>query len=335
MSAITTTAGAIITAGVIGAGASVAASSMAAGAQEDANAANAANVSNTNQLNYNMFRQSRGDGGYSFLPYYAGAGDERALYERAQQYSNAMRGQSVDQQLADYQNIIRAQQPMIDATTGLVSDLYDGKTLEQRLAEARPVEDARRQVANSAMLALGSEQNRINAEEMRKGYSGGGSFASNRMIQGSVMPRQQIAGVTLQNAMGRQQIMDSDRGMRFQNLNEPVNRATSLIRLKQLPNQALNQNFSDSMQPYNFFKLGQGNFRYDQMPTVQPVASTGQLAMQGIGGLAGVAGNYFANQQLISAINNQNISPSSTAVNNISFGGVPAGYSAAGIVPIK
>lgn len=147
-------------------------------------------------------------------------------------------------------------------------------------------------------LALRQQINAIAAEEARKGYSGAGSFANNRLLQATVGARQGAAtgeaAARLQNAMAVFEQQQRNRDTQFKALDIAPNRAQQRVALDQLPATALANLQKARTQPLEFFRMQPGN-----PPPVQPLPSTGagQIALSSIGQVAGGVGNYYAQQQ--------------------------------------
>lgn len=284
---------AVITSIAVAGAAAAASSAMKAKADKKS-------AQDANNANLTQYQQSRGAGGNAILPMYADPGTEKRLFDQAVAESAAMAGGRTPQEIyAEYQQILAGMQPSIDAGNEAIGDIYNGNMLRDTLAFQQPVMDARTGMAvsnrDAINLAVRAEANRINAEEARKGYSGAGSFANNRLLDASILARQRAAGgvsaAVLANAEDEAGIRRSNQSLKLSALDLAPNRAAQLIRLDQAPAEGVAAMSELRTKPLNFFRLQVG-----QPPTVRPVPQTGagQLALQAVGQAAGAYGSYEA-----------------------------------------
>lgn len=310
--------GAAVVGGAVGLYSSAQASASAANAQ----AQNAANVSNTNQLNYQQFLQSRGSTGSAILPIYA-QGAEQQLYQNTlNAYNQAGALQPTAAQLqAIQQNALNQQGLANNAAAGV----FNGNLQNQLLANQQPVYQAQLQAAatqkQGTLEALQGTLNNIKAIQAGKGYAGD-SFGNQMLnFQARQGANTQIANtlsqVNVGNAQAVQGIKSGVLGTQLSNLNLPGQMAANTAGLSSLAGNTLAQNQAQRSQLFNTFAIGNKGFQYQNLPQVNPIASTGQIAGQAVGSLASAGGNYAANQSLINQLN-------SGGTNN---GGIPNGAS--------
>jgi hypothetical protein len=304
MSGIT---GAVVAGSVVAAGATVYAGSQQAGAQKAANAANARNVADTNQLNYQMFREGRGEGGSALLPFYLqrnGQTAEQYLADNA--YRAAGFIPSAEQTYADAQTTQRRFQPTIDAATGTVIDLYNGNLLEQEQGLLLPLENERVNAAKtqrqSGLEALQETLNQIEATNRARGFSGD-SLSSNLLKAES---RRRIAGdaantmstARIQNASDRFQLGRNDINRRISNVNLPMETARSAQSFNNFASNQVLRGEQDRQGAFNWFRLQPGAFQNKFQDRVEPVATTGQLIGQAVGSLGKSVANYAADSYM-------------------------------------
>jgi len=240
------------------------------------------------------------------LPGYAGAGTEKALFQDAMAQRAAMQTKTPEQRMAEFQSIIAAQQPAIEAGTKFVGDIYGGGLEQERLAALAPVEAARMEgvEANRAAidLALRNTLNQMAAEEARKGYVGAGGYGTNRMLASTIGARQAAAQAEatarLQNELARQGIKESGVDMRLKSLDIPAMRAQQLAGLSILPESSLAKLSDIQMAPLSPFKLNPGS-PPSAAPLITPATpSTLGLAVSGTGQALGNAAQMYQWNQM-------------------------------------
>jgi hypothetical protein len=304
------TAIAIGASAALAAGASAYAANKASSAQKAASAQNAKNVADTNQLNYEMFLQGRGSDGSAVLPMYLKMPGTGNLFEEQlgrDLVDNYRAGyKPPGEQLTDYQSRIDKFAPSMAGARDAVTGVFDGTTGKKIIDNLTPVAAARMKSANvrgdAGMQALNETLNEVKAVQQGKGYSGDGlasnllGFSARRAINTDVAGARSSA--ELANAMDEKAARDYAIQLQLQNLGLPYSMAQQEVNLSQLPQRALYDLQASRMQPLNFVRIGTNQFQYQPMPTVQPIASTGQLVGQGIGQAAGGIGNYLAKKQL-------------------------------------
>lgn len=280
---------------------------------QQAAATNAQNVANTNALNQWLFNQSRGAGGNALLPMYAPGGTETQLFQNALASYAAEQNAlgTPEQQAAAYQAITRGLQPSVAAGSTLVNQLFSGQLERQQEANIAPVLAARGQVAaaqkTGILEGLQQQLNALSANRARAGYAGGGSSFERNLLTGATIPALQAAGTvgaqaSLQNASDIAALKNQDINTRLNNLSLPLTQAGNAIQMQNLPATAIGNTATQSMQPFNWFKLQPQAFQAQNLPLVQPIPNVGQIVGTGIGSGASTLGNYFAMQSLINQL---------------------------------
>lgn len=198
-------------------------------------------------------------------------------------------GQAISDQVKAYQAQVGEFQPAFEQGNELVNNVASGEITDQMLAEAKPVQDARIQLANmekdAGITALQDKLNEIKAIQGRKGYSGDSTasqrleFDARRKI-GTDAARA-IGGANLTNAQQTEQIQGQGRDLQLRSLDLPYNRARQSIDLSNLPTSAAQQRFQAALAPFQFFRTGPGNFNVAPQAPVSSVPSTGQILATG------------------------------------------------------
>lgn len=319
---------AVATAAVVAAGASAYGAKSASDSASAAADQNAKNIADTNQLNYQLFQQSRGSGGNSLLPLYFPSGTESALASRAlqQYYANQASLGTPEQQQAAYQSIIQGLTPAANQADQTVQDLFSGALANQQVANINPVLQARGAVAGAqkqgVLEGLMQRLNAISASRARAGYSGGGSAYEKALLTGATIPALQQAGTVgaqadLANATDVANIKNAAIQTRLQNSSLPLTQAANRIQLYNLPAAATAQSNQQSLGIFDWFKLNPQSFTNQNSPVVNPIPNTGQIVGAAVGQGATALGNYYANKSLIGQLN-QNNSGAGTGAGGIS-----------------
>lgn len=273
--------------------------------QNKATKANLEAARELNAANYRIFQESRGATGNAFLPLYFG-NQEKQLGQDAMTFYNAGRNLfgTPAEQLLKYKQAIGEYQPMLDASRGTLADIFNGNLTDARLEYFRPVGEARETVAatqkQGVLQGLQERLNALNADSARAGYTGTGSFGQNRLLNATIGARQQAAGLgayaNLENAMDRRGIQDQGANLKIASMDLPYQQAQQALNLEMLPMTQVQQNFSRSLAPFEFFRMGQGNFQYAPLPQVQAVPSAAQIGLTGAAAAANQLGSYYANR---------------------------------------
>jgi len=301
-------------AALIGAGATAYSASEASAAQEEANKANREATDATNRLNYEMFLQSRGSQGQALLPMYFSRGTEQQLGQRAFDTWLALNealGTPADQ-LRGYESVVRSLTPAQAESDILVNQLFSGELARQQEQNIAPVLAARGAVAGAQkqgiLEGLIQRLNAISADRARAGYQGGGSAFERARLRGATIPMLQEAATVgaqadLANAQDVANIRNNAIATRLNNLSLPLTQAANRLQFQNLPATAAGATTAAMLSPFDWFRIQPQAFQAERPPLVQPVASAGQIATQGVGQLGSTVGNYFATRSLINQLN--------------------------------
>ncbi len=212
-------------------------------------------------------------------------------------------GQAIADQVRQYQQQIGEFQPAFEQGNELINNVASGGVTDQMLAEAKPVQDARIQLANmekdAGISALQDKLNEIKAIQQRKGYSGDSTasqrleFDARRRI-GTDAARA-IGGANLTNAQQTEQIQGAGRDLQLRSLDLPVNRAKQSVDLSNLPANAAQQRFQAALAPFQFFRTGPPQLNVAGQPPVSSVPSTGQILATAGGRVGELASAGFLN----------------------------------------
>lgn len=302
----------LIGAAVLGAGASAYGALEGADAASDAQRQNREDAQRLNDLNYRMFRESRGADGSALLPLYFGSIEQQLANDARDAYYASRRDPALE--LAEYENVLRRLRPTIDAGTGAIEDIYSGALTQRRLDAAKPVQAARtagaRGQSDAVMSSLLERLNALKTDSARKGFVGGSTFDQNRLLASTVGARSQAADVMsraeIENALQTFGIREDAENLKLSNINAPIQRAEQLMTLSSLPARAQARSQAARLEPFNWFRLNPQAFQLSPLPQVTPTLSPGQVAGAGLASVAGAAGNYFANSALTNQIGQMN-----------------------------
>ncbi len=179
---------------------------LGSNAQNKATKTNLRIAQETNELNRQMFQESRGQGGSAILPTYLKPGTEEAIANRAAEAVMQMFPNDPAKQMAHYQEVVDSLTPTINAGTQTIGDIYNGNLDAERQAALAPVLSARTAAADAqaqAIMEAGQEQaSSIAAQDAARGYTGGGSFSNNNLLRAMVQARQQAAAQKAAAALG-------------------------------------------------------------------------------------------------------------------------------------
>lgn len=304
---------AMIASAAIGAVGSAAAANSAKKAQQGATAANAQAMADTNASNERLFRLSRGgvdpSTGYAsaVLPTYFGAGEQQLgqgamdFYNSVQNYYGGTGGY-----LNQLRNASTALDPAMQASLQTLGNQYNGQNLALRLQNAAPVFSQRlgaaRAQSASIDQAFRESMARLNAERASNGFYGGSTFDRNRLLSSTLGARSNAAALMssagLQNAQDERQVRDADLAFKmdpsylYQAMNAAGNYANA-------PANAAAGYYSQLMQPFNFFRIGNQAFQQQNMPTISPSIGGGQIAGGAVSSIGSTIANYYAQQQLL------------------------------------
>lgn len=281
----------------VAAGAGAYAASEQAGAEEDANNTNIANAKDTNAQNKQLFDESRGSKGNALYPIYArtnGKPFEPQLFSDTMGTYNAVNALPPSIRLDNLNNALAPLNEAQNAATRTVAGVYDGSLEKEAIANQQPVNQGRQAVANSALTALAQTLNDIKAINARKGYSGD-SFGT-RLLQFNARrgAGEEMASANLANAIDERQIHNQALLARIQNVGLPYAESQQAVNQSTLAENSVLDQQARRQQIFNNFRIGPGQFAYQRLPDVKPVASTGQIVAQGISSAATTANTLRA-----------------------------------------
>lgn len=207
------------------------------------------------------FRKSRGSEGNAFMPLYFGTGADSFEKKLADDYKALYSGLPKVNP-ADYAAANAAYLPMMEASRGALADVYNGNLTNARLGYLEPVNQARTKMArgnqDAIFQALKERINLLNAQNARKGFSGTGSFAQNRLLGSTIGARQTaantIGAADLANAMDTRAIHDSGADLRLRM--DPSKQAANYLSYMAMPTAAATGDFMTRLQPTSAFRIG-------------------------------------------------------------------------------
>lgn len=260
-------------------------------AQKKAAEANIQAARETNEMNYRMFQEGRGSTGSAILPLYFQDMERQIGDDAVNDYRSIRRlTGSPQSQVEKARATLGAYQPMIDAATGSLMDVYNGNLTETRQGYLKPVTEARTALARTqkegVLQGLRERINALNAQSAAKGYSGSGSFAQNRLLDATIKSRQAAAATdsiaALENAQDVRNVNDQGANMRLQYMQMPFQLGQQALNYSDLPMQQVRRNSQAATAPLDFFRMNPGAFRADQLP-MQGADTTWPAIMNSIG----------------------------------------------------
>lgn len=263
---------------------------LGADSQRSATNQNRDNVNATNALNLQMFQEGRGSTGSAIFPIYGKAAESQLYNDTLNTYDATGAIQPTAQQL---QAIVAGQQQNQDLANTAAAGIFNGATQTQELQNQQPVYQANLAAAQTqkqgTLEALQSTLNNIKAIQAGKGYAGdsfGNSLLNFQARQGAnTNIANQFSQANIGNAQAIQGIRQNAINRQLQNLNLPTAMAQNNINLAQQPANALAQQQGQRQQLFNMFRIGPGQFTYQNLPLVQPnSAAYGALANIGAAG---------------------------------------------------
>jgi len=254
------------------------------------------------EFQYQMFQEGRGSTGHAFLPTYFGDKEKSLAQDAMLNYDQmkALAGSPQDQ-LRSYEAAMAQYQPMVDAARGTLADVYNGNMTTQRLGYLDPVLQARTDAARGQQSAIGQGlaemKNALAANNARRGFTGTGSFAQNRMLGATMGARQAASGAlgaaNMANAEDRRGVMDQGMEARLGMMDKPFQMAQGSLNMAMQPMAQVQSNFSRSMQPFEFFKMGAEGFKPDPLPQMPFTPSVGQGIATAVGDFNKQLAGYF------------------------------------------
>lgn len=323
MSAVAAAIGVSAVAGIAG-------SVMASNSAKKAAKLNAASQANADERNYQMFRESRGEGGSAILPLYLKSQDGRFAegilgQDTMEAYDAFHQG---PESLAGYRNRLDAFSPAVSGARKTANDIFSGGIQKEMQANFEPVKSARVKFKRGAAIdALGKTLNEIKAVQAGQGRSGSDSLAGNMLqFQARKAAGDEVAGANLQNTEEERAINDMALQLRLQNMQLPYAMAKQDMDIFNLPQDTYIDQLLKEQAPFSFFRIGTGNPPQTQPVRYNAIPSTGQLVAQGVGqGAGSLANMYFQNQlqqQYLNAMPNnfiQTPTPSGTFMDSSGF----------------
>jgi hypothetical protein len=283
-----------------------------ANANSSAAQSNAANTVDVNNLNYGEFLQNRGYNGSAVLPRYMVPGytnpngtpqtEEESLSQDAINAYNASGANNPAALLAQYQALAAQFQPMETQANNVAAGIFNGNLQSQELQNYAPVAAALQtgvQTQNEASIeGLQQTLNQIKSIQAGQGFSGD-SFGSNLLtanaMQASNIQRaQNQANVNTQVAGAQQGIKQGVINTQLGNLSLPGSMLSSNINFANAPANATTAQVGQGQQLFNMFRIGTGNFQYQNLPTVQANPSIAGVLGTAGNGVGSSIGNYLA-----------------------------------------
>lgn len=211
----------------------------------------------------NEFYKSRGSEGNAVLPLFFGTGNDSFETKLANDFKS-LYGSLPSIDPSRYQATIDSFVPMQMDAKGTLADVFNGNNTSNRLRYFQPVANARTSSAKGQQEAilegLSQRLNALNSDSARKGYSGTGSFAQNRLLGATIGARQQAAGAmsaaNLANADDIRNINDQGLNLKLNNLNTPYQMANNSLAFVNMPNDMAVNAFASRLQPLSFFRIG-------------------------------------------------------------------------------
>lgn len=242
-------------------------------------------------------KELRGEGGSPvFLPLYS-RDRETELFDIA---DDIFTSAAPD---ANRTNEIAAQvAPFEDAFNAAFTDSQDGSLTNRKLSNTDAVRSARTNSASAKLDAVNQALDDIlsqqNASESTKGFSGGGSFRTNRALQSTLGARQSAAdamsSAELANAQEVAGIRNQGEDLAFQLAMQSPELANAALSLDRAPSTVPIQEYLDAIQVFQPFNTSQNNSIAGSLvgglrsPQFTPVSPGGNL----LGFLSGAGSQY-------------------------------------------
>jgi hypothetical protein len=315
---------AIAIGGGLAAAGGIASSILSSNAQSDAAAQAARSQKKTNNLNYQMFQESRGSNGSAVLPLYLKNPDGTLFEGSLGKDLVSAYGQSA-LPLSTFQAATGKLSPSVQGATDLTNRIFGGGVTSEMQQNAAPVQAQRIATARSSSLdALHKTLDEIDAQQAQRGMVG--DSYGNRLLQfqANKSAGDAIGAATLQNAQENADIKNyGDITLPLNNITLPFSQAQAQGNYAFMPNDQWLQSIGQRMQPLNMIKIGyQGPFQYQPLPTVGPGGTSAGAWAGALGSLSGSAGQgasaymqMMQQQQLMQQINATNMANRAAANN--------------------
>jgi hypothetical protein len=310
-----TVGGGLALSGGLAAAGGIASSIMSANAQEDAANTAAQSQKNANQLNYQMYQESRGSKGSAVLPTYL-QNPDGSLFEGKLGSDLVGDYNNTNVPLSSFQGAAASTDQGQQGATRLTNDIFNGGVTSEMLNNAAPGQATRVATARSSSLdALHKTLDQIDASQAQRGY-GGDSYA-NRLLsfQSGKAGGDAVGAATLTNQQETAGIQNyGNITLPSQNMTLPFSMSQANAQQTFMPSDQYLASVGQRMQPFNMLKIGYtGPFQYQPLPTPGAGAYSGMAgAMSALGGSASGAGGQAMqlyqqqqNQQMIQQYLNQ------------------------------
>lgn len=228
--------------------------------------------------------------------------EEQALGNNATAAYNAAGDNSPAAQIAQYTALANQFLPAQAQANTAANSIFNGNLQSEELQDYAPVASALQQGVTSQKEAsiegLQQTLNQIKAIQAGQGFSGD-SFGTNLMTSNAIQAAnvaqaQNQANVNVQNAGATNAIKTGILNTQLQNLNLPTSMAQSNINLANTAANAMTSQQGQGQQLFNMFRIGTGNFQYQNLPTVQPTPSLLGIAATAGNAVGANAGSYLA-----------------------------------------
>jgi hypothetical protein len=291
---------------------------------EDAASKNQSNVNRTNKLNYQMFRQSRGEGGSAVLPLYL-RGQDGGLFENELGQDTVNDYAKSRASTPDFQAVSDQYKPTVDAARKTAAGIFNGDVTNERLGNAAPVQKARLAFSRQASIdALHKTLGEIEATNAGRGFTGDTSGDAALKFQANRSAGDAVSAANLQNLGETQSIKDAGLNLELSNLNLPFQMSNAEMAFSAAPHDAYIDSVMKGMQPLSFLRIGGSQpFQYQNGPMVGNTGMWG-AASNGANLAGGSALNSWLKQR--SANNYQTPSPYSNGSTNTSYGAGGDGF---------
>lgn len=282
-----------------------------------------------NDLQLQMFHESRGSNGSAILPEYM-KDSEAALGKSAADTVRALYGfgGGINNRLSDGTRTLARYNPAIEAGDNLVLDLATGKVASDRRTSLAPVLSARTAMAKSRAAAINQSLDEtlagLRTRRAASGFRGGGTFDTARMLDAMTGARMnaaaEIGQADLDNAMAMHDLDTSNLQLMLSGLDMPFQRGQQRLAFDSLPASTLAQFYSAINSPLDYFRLPVGT-----PPTLPRVQSAGELNGAALAGIGQAFGQYYGNKAMMQQLGSYFSSPGVTgtpvtsAYNNPSY----------------
>lgn len=291
-------------AALIGGGA-VASSIIGGKAQKKAAKAAAASQDRANELNYDMFRESRGEGGSAVLPLYL-QGHEAQLGKDLVGAYNQFGFDDPSARMDEFSAIQSRYLPSAQRAGEAAAGLFDGTYTQERLNNFEPVKKARVTYnRQAAMDSLNKTLGEIDAVQAKRGFSSDSLGERMLRYRANSQANDALAGINLQNLEEERAIRDAGMDLPIQYATLPGQLAANEAALFRMPQDQYVQSLLSGQQPFQFIKIGGGTPPQMQpLPVAGPIPGPGQIAAQAFGQLGGTAMNYALQNNLANKYQN-------------------------------